>query len=64
MRKHHRQRHTLYNQETRREASEVDHGVAGGLHEVVWVGAAAADPVWERRKDEGCDDEEGEEVVE
>ena len=64
MRKHQRERHTLHDQEARREAAEVDDRVARRLHEVVRVGAAAADPVWEGGEDEGRDDDEGEEVVE
>lgn len=51
------------NQEAGQEATEVDNGAARALHEVIWVGGAAAGPVWQRGNNVGRNDQQREVVV-
>jgi hypothetical protein len=49
---------THHNQETSAESPEIHNGIATALHEVIGVRASSADPVRQRGKDVGCNDQE------
>ncbi len=59
-----RKGNTHNNQKASAESTEINDGIAWALDEIIGVGASSADPVGKRGEDVGCDDEEGQVLVE
>lgn len=55
---------THYDEEARQEPSKINNTRSRALHKIIWVGRATAYPVRQGRDYIGCDDEQGEVVVE
>ena len=48
------------NQKPRTEPPKIYHCIPTRFDEIIRVSASATDPIWQRREDVGCDDQEGE----